>query len=60
MITLAAGLAARLRALVRPAHRYRVRSRRMELRPGIDLEHALRLAGKLEDAEIIRKHKLRN
>ena len=29
------------------------------LRPGIDLEHALRLAGELEDAETVRKLELR-
>jgi hypothetical protein len=38
---------------------YRVRPKRLGLRPGIDLEHALRLAGELEDAEIIRKLELR-
>ena len=38
---------------------YRLASRRLELRPGIDLEHALRLAGELEDAEAIRKLELR-
>ena len=38
---------------------YRVASRRLGLRPGIDLEHALRLAGELEDAETIRKLELR-
>jgi hypothetical protein len=39
--------------------RYRLPSRRLDLRPGIDLEHALRLAGELEDAETIRKLELR-
>ncbi len=34
-------------------------TRRLELRPGIDLEHAVRLAGELEDAETIRKLELR-
>ena len=38
---------------------YRLPSRRLGLRPGIDLEHALRLAGELEDAETIRKLELR-
>jgi len=38
---------------------YRLASRRLELRPGVDLEHALRLAGELEDAEAIRKLELR-
>jgi hypothetical protein len=39
--------------------RYRLASRRLGLRPGVDLEHALRLAGELEDAETIRKLVLR-
>ena len=34
---------------------YRVASRPMGLRPGIDLTHALRLSGELEDEEILRK-----
>jgi hypothetical protein len=34
--------------------RYRLASRRLGL-PGVDLEHALHLAGELEDAETIRK-----
>jgi hypothetical protein len=38
---------------------YRLESRRLGLRPGVDLEHALRLAGELEDAETIRKLELR-
>jgi hypothetical protein len=37
------------------SRRYRLASRRLGLRPGLDLEHALRLAGELEDAESIRK-----
>ena len=43
----------------RPKRRYRLRSKRLGLRPGVDLEHALRLAGELEDAETIRKLELR-
>jgi hypothetical protein len=39
--------------------RYRLPSRRLGLRPGVDLEHALRLASELEDAETIRKLELR-
>lgn len=39
--------------------RYRLPSRRLDLRSGVDLEHALRLAGELEDAETIRKLELR-
>ncbi len=38
---------------------YRLASRRLGLRPGVDLEHALRIAGELEDAETIRKLELR-
>jgi len=38
---------------------YRLASRRLGLRPGIDLEHALRVAAELEDAETIRKLELR-
>jgi hypothetical protein len=38
---------------------YRLRTRRMGLRPGIDLDKALALAAELEDAETIRKLELR-
>jgi len=38
---------------------YRIRTRDMGLRRGIDLDKALRLAGELEDAEIVRKLQLR-
>jgi hypothetical protein len=38
---------------------YRVASRPMGLRPGIDLTHALSLADSIEDEEIIRKLELR-
>lgn len=38
---------------------YRLASKRLGLRRGIDLEHALRLAAELEDAETIRKLELR-
>jgi hypothetical protein len=38
---------------------YRVDSRELELRPGIDLDKALRLAGELEDSELARKLELR-
>jgi hypothetical protein len=50
------GLAEGARGSKRP---YRLASRRLGLRPGVDLEHALRLAGELEDAETIRKLELR-
>lgn len=42
-----------------PARPYRVPSRRLGLRPGVDLEKALRLAGELEDAETLRKLAMR-
>lgn len=38
---------------------YRVPTRRLGVRAGIDLDHALRLAGEIEDAEILRKLALR-
>ena len=38
---------------------YRLATRRLGLRPGIDLEHALRVAAEFEDAETIRKLELR-
>jgi ribbon-helix-helix CopG family protein len=38
---------------------YKMPTKPMHLRPGIDLTHALRLAGELEDEEIIRKLELR-
>lgn len=38
---------------------YRMPTRPMRLRPGIDLDKALRLAGALEDDEIVRKLALR-
>ncbi len=38
---------------------YRLPSRPLGLRPGVDLEHALRLAADLEDSELARKLELR-
>jgi hypothetical protein len=38
---------------------YRVRTAKMGARPGVDLDKALRLAGELEDEEILRKMALR-
>ncbi|MFL5928823.1 MAG: ribbon-helix-helix protein, CopG family [Gaiellaceae bacterium] len=38
---------------------YRLHSRRLGVRPNIDVEHALRVAPELEDAETIRKLELR-
>jgi hypothetical protein len=34
-------------------------ARRMGVRPGVDLDRSLRLAGELEDAELVRKLALR-
>ncbi len=41
------------------ARAYRLRARRLGLRPGIDLDKALHLASALEDEETIRKLELR-
>lgn len=41
------------------ARPYRVPARRLGLRPGIDLDKALRLASSLEDDETLRKLELR-
>jgi hypothetical protein len=41
------------------ARRYRMPARRMGVRPGIELDRSLRLAGELEDAELVRKLALR-
>ena len=38
---------------------YRVPARSMQLRPGIDLTHAIQLADAIEDEEIVRKLELR-
>jgi len=43
----------------RKPQRFRVRARNMGVRPGVDLDKALQLAGALEDAEIIHKMNLR-
>jgi Ribbon-helix-helix protein, copG family len=42
-----------------PSRRFRVQARPMGVRPGVNLDKALRLADELEDAEIIRKLDLR-
>jgi hypothetical protein len=42
-----------------PARPYRLETRPLGLRPGVDLDHALRLAADDEDAEIVRKLHLR-
>ena len=41
------------------ARAYRMPSRRMGVRKGVDLDHAGRLLGELEDAEVVRKLQLR-
>jgi hypothetical protein len=41
------------------ARRYRMPTGRLGVRPGVDLDKALRLAGELEDEEILRKMALR-
>lgn len=43
----------------RKAKRFQQRTYSMGLRPGIDLDHALRFAADLEDEEIIRRLNLR-
>lgn len=43
----------------RQSRRYRVPVRSLGVRPGVDLNHALHLAGELEDAETVRKLRLR-
>ncbi len=53
--TLRTGIGGRAAA----ARAYRVPARRLGLRPGIDLDKALRLASALEDEETIRKVELR-
>jgi hypothetical protein len=37
---------------------YRVRTRDLGMRPGVNLDKALQLAGEMEDAEIVRKTRL--
>ena len=51
-----------VRAGLRPpaeAHPYRLPTRRMGLRAGVDLDKALALAADLEDQEVMRKLELR-
>lgn len=54
-----AALRAGLGAEARAGRSYRLRARRLGLRPGIDLDKALRLAAELEDEETVRKLELR-
>lgn len=48
-----------LRSRSKPARPFRVEARPMGVRPGVNLDKALRLAGELEDEEILRKMALR-
>jgi hypothetical protein len=41
------------------ARPYEVPTRPLGLRPGVDLDKALRLAGELEDSELVRKLEMR-
>jgi hypothetical protein len=52
-----AGLAAERGS--KPSKPYKVPARSMGLMPGVDLTHALQLAGDLEDEENLRKMELR-
>jgi len=42
-----------------PSRRFRVHARPLGVRPGINLDKALTLAGDMEDAELLRKLELR-
>jgi hypothetical protein len=44
-----------LNGQARSARRYRMPTYRMDVRKGVNLDKALRLAGELEDEEIVRK-----
>jgi len=57
--TLNTVLRAGLGAETRSPRPYRLPARRLGLRPGIDLDKALRLAAAMEDDETIRKLELR-
>lgn len=48
-----------MRSEARPTRRYKMKTYPMGVRPGVNLDKALRLAGELEDAEILRKLELR-
>ena len=47
-----------LGAALAPARPYRLVPSKLGVRPGIDLDKANRLAGELEDAELVRKYEL--
>ncbi len=42
-----------------PSKRFRVQTAPLGVRPGVNLDKALTLAGEMEDAEILRKLELR-
>jgi hypothetical protein len=42
-----------------PSRSFRVRARPLGVRPGVDIDRALSLAGEIEDSEILRKLELR-
>ncbi|HEV7162911.1 MAG TPA: CopG family transcriptional regulator [Solirubrobacteraceae bacterium] len=48
-----------LQGTTKPAQPFRIQARPMGVRPGINLDKALRLAGELEDEEILRKMAMR-
>jgi hypothetical protein len=48
-----------LRGTTKPAQPFQIQARPMGVRPGINLDKALRLAGELEDEEILRKMAMR-
>jgi hypothetical protein len=57
--TLNDAIRAGLTAGTPPAKSFYVQARPLRIRPGIDIDKALSLAGELEDAEILRKLDLR-
>ncbi len=57
--TLNAAVRAGLAGSAEQSSLYRLPSRKLGLRPGIDLDKALQLAGELEDEETVRKLELR-
>ncbi|MHB1615249.1 MAG: hypothetical protein ACYCYA_13195 [Actinomycetes bacterium] len=58
-VALNEALRAGLRGTDAQARAYRFPSRALGLKGGVDLDRALRLAGELEDAEIVRRLELR-
>jgi hypothetical protein len=58
-VTLNEAVRAGLNGQAATGRAYSMPTRRMGVKPGIDLDHALRLAGALEDAELIRRQELR-